>query len=76
MANRDYNWTSICEHCYLSFCCYPHSRLEMYCPEVAGKKHGLEPDTVLELTKITPVNRRWIFLEKVRDAKTRTGRTA
>lgn len=71
---RNTSFALICQHCYLSYCVYD-SRLQMYCPEYAGRKRGVAPEIILELTKQTGVNRRWSFLEGVRNATVDVTRT-
>lgn len=65
--NSDRKWRDICLNCYLSGC-HLETRLRRYCPINAAQKHNVPAPVVLQLTRTTPVNRRWQFLEAVKQA--------
>ena len=64
---RNYAYTALCEHCYLTHCCFESSRLGMYCPEHQARKHKIEPDVMLAIVETIGVNRRHNFILKVRE---------
>jgi hypothetical protein len=65
---RNIDFAAVCQNCYLSFCAYDSRHLAVYCPERAGRQHGVEPEIILQLLKSTGPNRRWHFLKEVKNA--------
>ena len=70
---RNYAYTALCEHCYLTHCCFESSRLGMYCPEHQARKHKIDPAVMLAIVKATQTNRKWSFIRSVKDATSNPG---
>ena len=70
---RNYTYTQLCEHCYLTHCVFESSRLGMYCPEYQARKHKIEPDVMLAIVKTVGTNRRWDFIRSVQNATSNPG---
>jgi hypothetical protein len=66
--SRNYDYTQICQHCYLSHCVFESWRLGMYCPEYQARKRKIEPEIILAIVKTVGTNRRWDFIKGVQNA--------